>query len=244
MLDILCNDIYGLFLLEVRAYPPDLINKVHELYGYFDHNSINIDSLEILLGLEYKLMNSKGHHRQFIEKQILQILLFRISFYCLPEDSRDEYLTLNGNMVKREKNNKEKEKYIIALKLIDFAVKIFNCKRARDSFSNKRKSLALEILGNLLNYYDFPEAAELCLLALKSKKKDLILAGLEFQKNYILERKKFLGEEIIELLDKIILQTKDRSVAVSVLDIQVEAGNISELEALSRIDEWKDRNFW
>ena len=54
-----------------------------------------------------------------------------------------------------------------------------------------------------------------------------------------------LPSDIIEILDKIIIQTKDRSVAVGALDLLVKTGNIGELEALSRIDEWKEKNdYW
>jgi len=47
-----------------------------------------------------------------------------------------------------------------------------------------------------------------------------------------------------KIIDKYDL-SNDRSVVVSVLDILVKANNISELEALSRIDEWKEKHvFW
>ncbi|MCK5648782.1 MAG: hypothetical protein KAI22_07870, partial [Gammaproteobacteria bacterium] len=52
----------------------------------------------------------------------------------------------------------------------------------------------------------------------------------------------YLSDEIIKLLDKIILQTKDRSVAVGALNLQVTTGEIDEFEALSRIDDWKEIN--
>ena len=73
----------------------------------------------------------------------------------------------------------------------------------------------------------------------------MILAALEFQENYIRNRGVPLSSEIIEVLDKIILQTKDHSVAVGALDLQVKTGNINEFEALSMIDEWKGKNdYW
>ena len=79
----------------------------------------------------------------------------------------------------------------------------------------------------------------------KSKKKTLILAALEFQENYCRNREVPLRSEIIEILNKIIIQTKDRSVALGALDLLVKTGNIDELEALSRIDEWKEKNdYW
>lgn len=124
-------------------------------------------------------------------------------------------------------------------------MKYSNLRKQEIIYNSKRKSLSLEILANISNYYDIPEALELCLLSLKSKKKTLILSALEFQANYTRDREIPLTSEVSRILDKILLQTKDRSVAVGALDLQVKTGNISEFEALSRIDEWKEKNdYW
>ncbi len=131
------------------------------------------------------------------------------------------------------------------LKLASFAIEIFNFKRERDSFSNKRKSLALQILSNISTYYNIPKAHDLCVLSLKSKKKALILAALEFQEGYIRDRKVSLGSNIIVILDDIIEHTKDHSVAVSALDLLIKTNNISEFQALASIDEWKEKHdYW
>ena len=151
-------------------------------------------------------------------------------------------MTLDEELIETSNCSSEKFKYIITFKLVSFAVEIFKYKKARDNYSNKRKSLALEILGNISNYYDVPEALDLCTLSLKSRRKTLILAALEFQQTYMRNRGASLNPELIEILDKIILQTKDRSVAVGSLDIQVKSGNVTEFEALARIDEWKEKN--
>ena len=244
MINILCNDIYELFLSGHKANNRELFEKVFELSRYFSQNPVTLKSLENLFELEKKLMNSKGPHKQFVEKHIFQILS-RSSLYCGPELTDNEYLTLNEELIEKASNIKEKQKYIVASKFVSFAIGIFKFIKARDNFNNKRKSLALEILSNISNYYNVPEALELCLLSLKSKKETLILAALEFQENYIRNRGIPLDSEIIEILDKIIIQTKDRSVAVGALDLQVKTGNISEFEALSRIDEWKEKNdYW
>ena len=112
----------------------------------------------------------------------------------------------------------------------------------RDNFNSQRKSLALEVLTILSNYYELPGVYDSCLILFKSKKKEQIFSAIEFQENYVENREVPLEKEIIEILDKIVVQTKDRSVAVSALNIQVETGHIDEFEALSRIDEWKEKN--
>ncbi len=73
----------------------------------------------------------------------------------------------------------------------------------------------------------------------------MILSALEFQANYTRNQEIPLSSEVSRILDKILLQTKDRSVAVSALDLQVKTGNISEFEALLKIDDWKEKNeYW
>jgi hypothetical protein len=242
MLNVLCNDIYQLFLLGNNADNRELFDKVFKLrFSYGD--PLTVESLDSLLDLERKLMNSKGQHKQLIEQQIFQVLS-SITLYCSPEQNDDQYLTLNEDLIESVTDSNEKRKYIIALKLVNFAIDVFEFKKPRDNFNSKRKSLALLILGDLSNYYDIPEALNLCILSLKSKKKALILAGIEFSENYFIKRNLPLDTETIEILDKIILQTKDRSIAVSALDIQVKLGHISEFEALMRIDEWKEKHYY
>ncbi|MBU0487813.1 MAG: hypothetical protein KKD31_07655, partial [Bacteroidetes bacterium] len=50
-----------------------------------------------------------------------------------------------------------------------------------------------------------------------------------------------LSENIRNELDKIIVKTKNRIVATGALNLQVITGFISEFEALSRIDDWKEK---
>lgn len=102
--------------------------------------------------------------------------------------------------------------------------------------------MAIDLIGKVALYYDIPEAVELFMAALKSHKKNLILAAAEFYEYYRRGRNISLTPEMVEQLDDIISKAKDRTVAVTALNLQVETGLISELEALSRIDDWKERN--
>ena len=241
MIEIFCNDIYNLYLSGNKANKRELFNKVIQVSGYFFKNPITLESLENLFELETKMTNSKGPHKNYIEENILEILS-RSTQYCAPKQPDNEYLTLNTDLIEKAIDDKEKQKYIMTSKLVSFASDIFKFKKERDNFNSKRKSLALDILCNISIYYNVPEALELCLWSLKSKKKTLILAALEFQEIYCGNREVPLSSGIIEILDRIIVQTKDRSVAVGSLDLLVKTGNISEFEALSRIDEWKEKN--
>ncbi len=244
MANALCKDIYELFTLRIKANNRRLFDKVFELSNYFVRNPVTIESLECIIELERKMMNSSGPHKQFVEEHVFQALT-RSTLYCSPEQSNDEYLSFKEKPIGDTNNIDKKQEVILASKLLSFVIEVFKFNKARDNFSSKRKALSFGIIGNISYYYDIPEVFDLCLLSLKSKKKSLIFAALEFQENYTRNREVSLSPSVIEILDKIILQTKDHSVAVGVLDLQVKTGNIDEFEALSMIDEWKEKNeYW
>jgi hypothetical protein len=233
MLKKICDDVYNEFLLGEKSDNRSLFEKIYKLDGFFYYeNLITLDSLEILFDLERKIIHSKGLNKQHIERTILEGL--------------SKYTFQNHYFMVRKPDSKkrapeEEQEYLIALKLVDFAGELFDVNISRDNFTNKRKGLALEMLMPLAKRYDIPKIFELCLIALKSKKRGLILSGIEFLETYGNDQNAPLNPDVIELLDKIILETKDRTVAVSALNIQVQKGHISEFEAMMRIDEWKER---
>jgi len=233
MLKKICDDVYNEFLLEEKSNKKSLSEKIRKLDGFFySGNPMTLDSLEILFDLERKIIHSKGPNKQRIERTILKGL----SKYTF-----ENYYFMNTESDGKLRTSEEEQEYLIALKLVDFADELFDTNISRDSFVNKRKSLALEMLIPLANHYDIPKIFELCLVALKSKKQGLILSGIEFLENYSDEQNKPLNFDITELLDEIIFKTRDRTIAVAALDVQVQKGHISEFEAMLRIDEWKEK---
>ena len=112
----------------------------------------------------------------------------------------------------------------------------------RDNFASKRKALALEVLSHFPVCCESPNILDLCMLCLKSKKKDLILGALGFIDMNLQGLNDFFTSDFIDLLDGITLKTKSRSVVFKVLDVQIKNGNISEAKALKRMDDWKSKN--
>jgi len=143
---------------------------------------------------------------------------------------------------KKQVPMQKKEKQKVLLKLVDFSRELYHFKTFKDAFKNKRKGRTLEIIGKIALYYDVPDFIELCMDALKSKNKVLIIAAIEIFENYAYKRECSLPQAMIAQLDEIIESTKDRGVALSALSIQVNTGLIDEYEAVFRIDDWKDRN--
>ncbi|MEA3548802.1 MAG: hypothetical protein U9R66_14210 [Thermodesulfobacteriota bacterium] len=241
MLATLCNEIHKLFLSGIKGTNRELFNRAYELSHYFVRHPATLESLELVFELERKLCAGRGPHKQFVEGRVFEALCTS-ALYCAPDCSDKKCLTENLPLLQKTTCIEEKQEHMIALKLVDFSREVFQLHIPRDAFNSKRKSLALELIGKVAVYYDIPEAYELCTAALQSKKKSLVLAALEFYEIHWHGQDRSLSPELITQLNEIISKTKDRSVAVTALNLQVEAGVASELEALSRIDDWKERN--
>jgi hypothetical protein len=241
MLSELCEEIHSLFLAGVKGTNRELFDKAYELSNYFVQNLATPELLEPIIGLERRLISGKGPLKQFLEEQVFQAL-FTSVLHCAPEASGKKRVTLNPALIERRASARQKQRHMMALKLVGFSMEVFQMQNPRDAFNNKRKGLAMDLIGRVGSYYDVPEAIELCTAALQSNKKTLVLAAVELYENYRRGRNLSLTPEMVHRLDDVISKTKDRSVAVTALNLQVETGLISELEALSRIDEWKERN--
>jgi len=218
-----------------------LWDKAYDLSNYFVQNHATPELLEPIIGLEYKLIADKGPYKHFLEERAFQAL-YVSAFYCAPERSDKERVVLDPAMIEGSTDVQQRQRYLIALKLVSFSKEIFQLTIPRDAFNNKRKGLAMDLIGRVAVYYDIPGAIDLCMAAFQSNKKTLVLAAAEFYENYRHGRNISLPPEMVERLDDIIRKTKDRSVAVTALNLQVEDGLISEVEALSRIDDWKEMN--
>lgn len=241
MLSALCREIQHLFLTGTKGTNRELWDKAYELSNYFMQNHATPELLESIIALERKLIPAKGSYKQFLEERVFQAL-FTGALYCAPERSGKKRMTLDPVLIERSTSVQERQRHLMALKLVSFSMEVLQLQNPRDAFNNKRKGLAMDLVGRVAVYYDIPQAVDLCLAALRSNKKTLVLAAVEFYENYRRGRNVSLTPEMVERLDDIIRKTKDRSVAVTALNLQVEDGLISELEALSRIDDWKERN--
>jgi len=241
MLSALCKEIYQLFLAGTKGTNRELWDKAYDLSNYFVKNHATLELLEPIIGLEYKLIAAKGPYKRFLEERVFQALYVSV-LYCDPESSKKERIVLDHALIERSTDVQRRQRYLMALKLVSFSKEVLQLTIPRDTFNNKRKGLAMDLIGRVAAYYDIPEAIELCMAAFQSNKLTLVLAAADLFENYSRGRDISLPPKMVELLDSIIRKTKDRSVAVTALNLEVEAGLISEFEALSRIDDWKERN--
>ena len=209
-----------------RVLAMQLIYKLQQEIYYTD---FSLNSLNEVLNLTVQIASSKKKLKQILERELLRFICY-----------------LPHHLWKRKENVAQKSDARdskIAMSLINFAKEIYPIKIDRDSFAGKRRGYAIRILANLCFYFDVPDFLEMTKKSIKSKSKTEFLDVVESLKYYYLEISKTPDKDIIEALDKRIEKTKHRTEAVSALDLQVETGVISEFEALSRIDEWKEKNY-
>ena len=125
--------------------------------------------------------------------------------------------------------------------LVAFARETFAFKRAHDSFGGERRSLAFELLGAASIALDLSDVVALARKTLKGKKMGRdTLGALRFLEEYYSHNDEMVSDEMVDELLAFAERTDSRSLAVGALNVLVETNCISDLQALSRIDDWKD----
>jgi len=198
-----------------------------------DKESFSNDLLMPILIMIKKIASTKKEFKHILEKELLTMIAY------LPHELWSKDDDEKVQIFKRGTDEKEGQ---IAESLINFAKEIFEIKLDRDAFAGKRRGYAIQILESLSNYFEVPEFMELCSKSIRSKSKNEFLDSVECLKDYCIVRGEVPSEDIIEIIDKRIEKTKNRVEATHGLNFLVETGLISELEALFRLDEWKERN--
>ncbi len=226
-LDEQCKKILELLNLNDKNQKAELMHQTHNFSRKFDNpKEVSVSDINKLIELEYEVMPIKGYTKERVENVLFNTLL-TITFY--------DYSKTNSLFKKSEIED------IMSL-FTKLAKKVFAFKDKR-VYSNTRKALVLDLFGSLLHKCDLAEAFEFAIAAITSKNDTVIIAGLSLINEHFDLFENKVTNEFIELLDNIILKTKSRSVAFNALDIQVSNCNISELEALDRLDK-EDANYF
>lgn len=117
--------------------------------------------------------------------------------------------------------------------------------RPRDQFAGVRRAKAFQILGSAGWFFDIPSAMPLALAALKRDRRLDARGAIVFLEEYFKARE---GEPVPDEIERCLLEfderTGNRANATGALNVLVEAGAISELHAMSVIDDWKERHPW
>jgi len=131
----------------------------------------------------------------------------------------------------------------ILSRLVGFAQEVLELKDDNSKGSDLRRAGAIRILGEMINYYHIPIAKSLFVGSIKSKNKYEQYAALEGLENYYDISDDEIEDDLVETLNDIKKETDDRTVASTCLQIQINAGIIDEMIAVSEIDDWKDEHY-
>ena len=240
---MLKEEFIELYKQENTKYNYEIFRKLYEIREKLNNLDFSLNNLGQILDFERYIIHNKSTNRFKVEETILELLQMLIIDLC--ESFDFEILLLDGKLVNDTPDIELKKIHKINLDLLNFAKELFNISIPRDSFSSRRKGYALGIISRLLNYYEIPNKFVLFIEALKSSKDKLIIEVLN-ELHYHFENlpEQHLSEEIINELEKIILKTKNRTIATGTLNLQVITGHISEFEALSKIDDWKEKYYY
>ena len=239
---MLKNELIELYKQENINYYEILV-RLHGVREKMLNLDFSINNLESIFDFERYVIYNRGAKKNKIEEIILEMLHNLIISIC--ESYNFDILFLNDALIKNTRDFELKKLHKINLRILNFSKEIFNISIPRDFFSTKRKGYALGMLSRLLNYYEFPNKFDLFINALQSSKDKLIIEAIN-ELHYYYENfpEKDLSQEIIRELNKIILKTRSRTVATGLLNLQVITGHISEFEALSEIDDWKEKFYY
>lgn len=224
-------------------YNHEIFRKLYNIREELNNLEFSFSNLEQILDFERYVIYNKGTNKFKVEETILELLQILIIDLCESYDF--DIALLNEKLINNTQDIELKKIHKINYSLLDFAKELFMISIPRDSFSSRRKGLAMGLISKLLFYYDIPNKFDLFIKALQSSKDKLIIEALD-ELHYYFENlpEEHLSDEIINELDKIVLKTKDRTIATGSLNLQVITGCISEFEALSRIDDWKEKYYY
>ena len=126
--------------------------------------------------------------------------------------------------------------------LSTYATECLGFRRSRDSFGGHRRSMAFAILARANPHVEVPEAALAARSIVQSGSGNDFHGAIQFLLERFQARDEAPDDELVDALIGVAERAKTRSIAVGALNLLVETGAISDWEALSRIDGWKERN--
>jgi len=131
--------------------------------------------------------------------------------------------------------------------LMNYAKEIINsevtAKEAKAKRYQNRIAQALQLLSELNYCYEIKGIKEIFKSKMQDENKKIQYFALSGLENYYgTENAEELTEKEEKLLEKIIKKTNDRSIVFTCCQILINDGVFDESDAMSRMDNWKDKN--
>jgi hypothetical protein len=222
-----------------KQHPP-VAALAYRLPSYVQELTDDTAKLHSLLGAMRLLRQAGGPGSRMSEREIMRwlahIMMRACRKYSCGKQPRSPILS--------EKNaiGDDRSPYLDSAKEIyRYALECFSFFRKRDSFGGGRRALAFEIFSWAAPVFELPEAEALARQALVKKNSEEAELAAEFLASYCRCRGKPLERKDVVALEKIAEEAGSYSIAMSALNALVESGEMTEMEALFSIDDWKEK---
>ena len=221
----------------------DLFRATWELVRFEDELAGDIGKVRELIAVGRAIRDATGPGRSVAEQKIIDTLK-GIAWTC--------YSVLEAAGVPRIPDLAAADALIpdlrrsilIVAELRDYALEClrFNA-RPRDAFAGARRGQSFEILGIAGRLFDLPEALDMARQALRRSRSQTVRGAIIFLEDYFKAREGMeVPDDIHTALLTVAETTDSRSTATGALNVLVETGEISDMEALDRLDDWKDKH--
>lgn len=239
----ICNEIESTFFSGDKEKRQNIFSLNYKMrqFVYQEEYNFSLESLQSMMDLERKVSHAKGPKKKYIENTILESMRYLShQLFELPEI--ETRLVLDQHLIESETDAKRQIHHTIGLEILNFCKELFDLKINRDAYNSKRKRHILEILSCLAYTYQIPQAFTLSNHALHSKKPDQIYGALEFYSYHFDDLNDDEKAQVIQTAFDIVPNAETRSIAVSALQFLVDINEIGELDALCKIDDWKEQH--
>ncbi|MEL7121855.1 MAG: hypothetical protein AAFO07_20575 [Bacteroidota bacterium] len=202
----------------------------------------NTKEVKSIIGVHQDLSSIKNRKANYIENEIGRRILvdlplsIRMKDEEIPEDILEE--------LKSDFQDEEREAIKMSSELLKYGKEIIMSKEDKSKRYKNRVKQAIRMLNELQQFYEIKGIKEIFKSKIEDKDKDLqffAIHGLEIY--YAYEHAEELTKEEEKKLEEIIKSTPTREIASTCCQILINAGKIDEFGAVTRIDDWKDRNW-
>lgn len=216
-----------------------LVNYFHQLQKIEFENE---EELTVLISLHRELSTIKNRKASFLEEEIARLILVNLPFRINMMDTDIPVDTIEK--LKENYDSSHRTGLKMSSKLLKYGKEVVASKDDRSKRYKKRVKEIIRMLNELQRFYKIKGIKKVFESKIEDKDKDLqffALYGLEVY--FAFSDDDDLTEEESQRLERIINMTKNRDTASTCCQILINAGKISQFGAISRIDEWKDKNW-
>ena len=127
-----------------------------------------------------------------------------------------------------------------AAQLSNFAIRCLSFARKNDRWTDWRRGEAFQILTRFIDQRDLTEVSVIARDVIRGAESAASAPALKFIAEYHLHKDQDFDKQLVEDLKALAEKTDDESTAFQVLEALVDNGEISELGALDRLNDWRE----